>query len=443
MKLTDRLQRRSPGREESRSGGRSRRSAVLSDEVVRVLYAEVIDRLDTQGATRLDPAELSATLAELVGQSMEARGLALSDRQREALIRTISDEILGLGPLEPLLADPGVTDILVNGAASIYVERNGVLEETGVRFRDDEHLLNTINRMVSQVGRRIDEASPMVDARLADGSRVNAIIAPLALDGPLLSIRRFAREVLGPEELVRRGALSHEMALYLRSAVRARCNILVCGGTGAGKTTFLNALSRFISRRERIVTIEDSAELQLQQKHVARLETRPPNLEGKGEVTVRDLVRNALRMRPDRIIVGEVRSDEVLDMIQAMNTGHEGSMTTIHANSVQDAFTRLMSMLGMAGTKLSEPMMLQMISRAMDVVIHLVRDRDGQRRVSAVAEIAGLQGAEVQLNHVYTWERARGGGRWRCSGTSLLLERFAEANVPLDRRCLAPTTPGT
>jgi pilus assembly protein CpaF len=318
------------------------------------------------------------------------------------------------------------------------VERDGVLQRTGVRFRDDAHLLNIINRIVAPVGRRIDEASPMVDARLPDGSRVNAVIPPLAVDGPLLSIRRFGTGPLTPKQLVTSGTLSAGMAHYLRSAVRSGCNVLVCGGTGAGKTTLLNALSSFISSRERIVTIEDSAELCLQQEHVARLETRPPNIEGRGEVTIRDLVRNALRMRPDRIIVGEVRAGEALDMIQAMNTGHEGSMTTIHANGVQDAFTRLASMLSMAGTQLTERMMLQMIARAIQVVVHVTRDLEGRRRVSAIAEVEGAEEDRIRCNELFSLELAeQGGTTWRCAGWSALLERFQTGGAPLDQRWLS------
>jgi pilus assembly protein CpaF len=401
----------------------------------------VIDRLDTGGIKQLDPEELGQRVAELVNEALHQREIRVTSRQREQLVVAISDEILGLGPLEPLLADPTVSDILVNTADLVYVERDGVLVETGVCFRDNDHLLNTINRIVSQIGRRIDESSPMVDARMPDGSRINAVIPPLAIDGPILSIRRFGSSVTSPRQLVEKGSFTPSMAHYFNSAVRSKCNILVCGGTGAGKTTLLNALSHYISSRERIVTIEDSAELRLQQKHVVRMETRPPNIEGRGEVTIRDLVRNALRMRPDRIIVGEVRASEVLDMIQAMNTGHEGSMTTIHANGVPDAFTRLMSMMSMAGTKLSESMMMQMVARAIDIVIHLTRDMEGQRRVSEVAEIEGIVEGEIRSHTVFAFERRTDDpghptGAWTCAGWSRLLDRFAAARVPLEQRWL-------
>jgi pilus assembly protein CpaF len=395
----------------------------------------VVDRLDMAGVRRLEPELLRAQVGELLQQIVARQSVQLTDQQRERFVTAIVDEIVGLGPLQPLLADPTVSDILVNGPGSVYVERSGVLERTSIRFRDSAHLLNTINRIVGRIGRRIDEASAMVDARLPDGSRVNAIIPPLAIDGPVLSIRRFATGPVTPGDLVRRQALTPEMARFLQCAVRAKCNILVAGGTGAGKTTLLNALSSFISGEERIVTIEDSAELRLQQEHVVRLETRPANIEGKGEVTIRDLVRNALRMRPDRIIVGEVRSSEVLDMIQAMNTGHEGSMTTVHANTAEDAVTRLVSMLGMAGTKLSEAMMQQMIARAIHLIVHVVRQTDGHRRVGTVAEVHWDR-QTVRLSEVFRFEqvgvdeRGRVLGDYVCSRRSSLLERFRAAGMP-------------
>ena len=434
-KLSDRLQRRdqTPADPRAEAAGAEGR-----DELFNQFYLDVVDRLDTRGAKQLDAGELGRRVRQLVQEAVDHRGLSLSARQLEGLASAIVDEILGLGPLEPLLLDPTISDILVNGAHSVYVERGGVLEETDVRFRDDAHLLNTINRIVSRLGRRIDESSPMVDGRLLDGSRVNAIIPPLAIDGPSLSIRRFGSGPMGFRQLTESGALTAAMAHYFKSAVRSRLNILVCGGTGSGKTTMLNALSRYISSRERVVTIEDSAELRLQQKHVVRLETRPPNIEGKGDVSIRDLVKNSLRMRPDRIIVGEVRADEVLDMIQAMNTGHDGSMTTVHANNVDDAFTRLMAMLSMAGTALSESMMMQMIVRALDLVVHVSRFADGRRRVSAIAEVVDTVAGRPQLNSVYRYQRdaASGRGDFVCSGTSIYLERFAEAGAALDARAL-------
>jgi pilus assembly protein CpaF len=423
------------------SAAGSNRIGGISDALFKELYGAVVDRLDTRGVLKLEQSELMERVDELIGLVSSAREIVITGRQRQKLVKAITDEIVGLGPLESLLADESVSDILVNAHDQIYVERGGLLQEVETRFRDDEHLLNTINRIVSRIGRRIDEASPMVDARLPDGSRVNAIIPPLAIDGPVLSIRRFGTGPVSLRALVEKGALTSAMAHYLRSAVRSQCNVLIAGGTGAGKTTMLNALSRFISSRERIVTIEDSAELQLQQRHVVRLETRPANIEGKGQVSIRDLVRNALRMRPDRIIVGEVRAEEVLDMIQAMNTGHEGSMTTVHANSVEDGFTRLMSMLSMAGTKLSEAMMAQMVGRAIDVILHLNRGLDGQRRVGAIAEVDRVHGSEFELNMVYQFavEGKQGDkiiGKWNSSRKSNLLDRFNAHGVPLDPRCL-------
>lgn len=418
---------------EATGDGGNGRSNRLADDLFQSLYLEVVDGLDTAGIRQIDPRELRQRVNELLSEALRSRPDTVVAAQREELVRSITDEIVGLGPLEPLLADPTVSDIMVNTAEHVYIERDGVIEETGVRFRNEAHLLNTINRIVTQVGRRVDEASPMVDARLPDGSRINAIIPPLAVDGPILSIRRFGTGPVSLKQLVNRGTCSPAMGHYFKSAVRSRCNILVCGGTGAGKTTLLNALSRYISLAERIVTIEDAAELQLQRTHVVRLETRPPNLEGKGGVTIRDLLRNALRMRPDRIIIGEVRSAEALDMVQAMNTGHDGSMTTVHSNNVDDAFTRLMAMLSMAGTPLSESMMTQMVARAIDIVIHVTRDLDGRRRVSQVAEVRGVREGEVELNTLFALDPH---GDWSCSGTTLLSARFEAAGCALDPRWL-------
>jgi pilus assembly protein CpaF len=435
MKLADRLS--------GKSAPAGEPAAHDLESVLKRLHNEIIDRLDMAGVKQLDPDTLRNNVHALVEQLAARQHMSLNDQQLERIVTSIVDEILGLGPLESLLADTTVSDILVNACANVYVERGGMLERTSVRFRDNAHLLHTINRIVGRVGRRIDEASPMVDARLPDGSRVNAIIPPLAIDGPVLSIRRFGTGPVTPRELVQRGAFSQNMAQFLHCAVRARCNVLVAGGTGAGKTTLLNALSSFIPNEERIVTIEDSAELRLQQQHVVRLESRPANIEGKGEVTIRDLVKNALRMRPDRIVVGEVRASEVLDMIQAMNTGHEGSMTTVHANTAEDAATRLVSMLGMAGTNLTESMMLQMIARALHLIVHLTRQTDGQRRVSTIAEVCGVERGGLRLHEVYKYEpwgvdeNGRVQGEYRCSGRSALLDRFRAAGVPLHPNCLA------
>jgi pilus assembly protein CpaF len=320
-------------------------------------------------------------------------------------VEQVVHEIFGLGPLEPLVKDASISDILVNGFDSVYVERNGRLFKSSVKFRDNQHLLQVIDRIVSAVGRRIDDSSPMVDARLRDGSRVNAIIPPLAIDGPHISIRKFRRDVLSAEDLVRNGSISEPMLTFVRAAVQARLNVLISGGTGSGKTTFLNVLSDAIPPNERIVTIEDSAELQLRQPHVVRLETRPPNIEGRGQVDQRQLVINALRMRPDRIVVGEVRSAEALDMLQAMNTGHDGSITTLHANSPRDALSRLETMIQMAGMALGEGAMRRQIASAIDIVIHLARLSDGKRKVMNISEVVGMEGEVITMQDLFLFER--------------------------------------
>ena len=314
------------------------------------------------------------------------------------------DALLGLGPIEPLLKDESITDILVNGCETVFVERGGVLERVNTRFQDEKHLMRIIQKIVSAVGRRIDESSPFVDARLADGSRVNAIVAPLALDGALLSIRKFAKIPINMSKLVNLGSVPQSMAEVLEAIVKSRRNVLISGGTGSGKTTMLNALSSFIDGRERIVTIEDSAELQMQQEHVARLETRPPNIEGKGEVAQRDLVKNALRMRPDRIIVGEVRAGEAFDMLQAMNTGHDGSMTTVHANSARDALTRVEQMIGMSGIDISAQSSRNQIASAIHIVVQVVRLSDGKRRVRSVSELTGMEGETITMQDIFVFK---------------------------------------
>jgi len=383
------------------------------EQVVARIHDRVVDRIDLSQVARLEPAALFARLRAVVQELAAEEHIPLAEAERDAVAQKLVDEMTGLGPIEGLLADPQVSDVLVNTPAQVWIERDGRLELTAVRFRDQAHLVHTIRRIAAHVGRRIDESSPMVDARLPDGSRVNAVLPPLAIDGPLLSIRRFGSRPLTADELYAGGSLDREMLAYLAAAVRARLTILVAGGTGAGKTTLLNVLSSFIPDRERILTIEDAAELRLQQRHVCRLETRPPNLEGKGEVTIRDLVRNALRMRPDRIVVGEVRGNEVLDMLQAMNTGHEGSLATLHANSPVDAIGRLMTMLGMSGIALSEAVMARLIARAVQVIVHVQRDADGQRRVTSIAEVAGQAGPVVELEEIFAWAHspaaARGG----------------------------------
>jgi pilus assembly protein CpaF len=350
-------------------------------------------------------ADLRREVAAIVNELLTNDGTALNAKEFSLLIEELLDEVLGLGPLEPLLKDPTVTDILVNTHRQVFVERHGVLETTPVRFQDERHLLRIIDRIVSAVGRRVDESQPWVDARLADGSRINAIIPPCALDGPLLSIRKFSREPLTIERLIANGALTQEMASLLGGVVKARLNLLISGGTGSGKTTLLNAVSSYIDARERIITIEDSAELQLQQVHVARMETRPPNIEGNGEIRQRELVKNALRMRPERIILGECRGEEAFDMLQAMNTGHEGSMATIHANNPREAISRLEQLIGMAGLPMTVGSIRGQISAAIRMIVQLQRLSDGKRRVTSIAEITGLEGDIVQMQEIYKFVR--------------------------------------
>jgi pilus assembly protein CpaF len=402
------------------------------------LHDKVIDRIDLAQVAKLERSELKSRLTSVVSEVLSIERITVSATEREALIHGIIDEIAGLGPLEPLLADATVSDVLVNTHAQVWVERAGRLELTDVKFRDEQHLINTIRRIVARVGRRVDESSPMVDARLPDGSRVNAILPPLALDGASLSIRRFGQRALTAQDLVSSGSLSAAMIEYLNAAVRAHCSILVAGGTGAGKTTLLNILSSFIPDGERIVTVEDAAELRLQQRHVVRLESRPPNLEGQGEVTIRDLVKNSLRMRPDRVVVGEVRGSEVLDMLQAMNTGHEGSMATLHANSARDAVSRLMTMLGMTGTQFSEEIMAQLIARAVHVIVHVGRGSDGKRRVSSIVEVSEQKGADVEVEEIFTFQASGIGpdgvlrGRFLRTGNTQFEERFAHHGVRIE-----------
>src|ERR1700730_18418208 len=356
------------------------------------IHRKLIQKLNLDRVTELNRDEVRREVGQILEGLVVGESTPMSMQERERLAKEVLDEVFGLGPLEPLMADPTVSDILVNTHKNVYVERKGMLEQTNIRFRDDAHLMTIIDRIVSAVGRRVDESSPMVDARLADGSRVNAIIPPLAIDGPCLSIRRFGRNRLGAEELISNRTLTPQMLELLRGCVKARLNILISGGTGTGKTTFLNVLSSYISNRERIVTIEDAAELLLNQEHVVRLETRPPNIEGKGIVQQRQLVINALRMRPDRIIVGEVRGEETLDMLQAMNTGHDGSLTTIHANTPRDALGRLETMVAMASLNIPENAIRRQISSAIDVVVQVSRLSDGTRKVITVAEITGMEG---------------------------------------------------
>jgi pilus assembly protein CpaF len=369
------------------------------------LHRRLVDRLDIKVLQTLPPERLRDELRELLASLVAGSHAPLNQGERDRLVQALLDELTGLGPLEPLLRDDTISDILVNGPRTVFVERAGKLEHTAIRFDDDDHLMRVINRIVSRVGRRVDETSPMVDARLPDGSRVNAIIPPLALDGPALSIRRFGVAPLRARDLITIGTITPRAMGFLGACVRGKCNVLISGGTGAGKTTLLNALSSFIPPTERIVTIEDSAELRLQQPHVVRLETRPPNVEGTGEITARDLVRNCLRMRPDRIVVGEVRASEVLDMLQAMNTGHEGSLTTVHANTSRDALGRLEAMVGMAGLPLSEHAVRQIIARAIHLVVQLTRGTDGRRRIISISEITGSEGAMITMQDIYRFDQ--------------------------------------
>ena len=369
------------------------------------VYQTLMDRVDLGGMQRLTAEQIKSELHSLVERILEEEAVVINDLERRNLTRDIQNEMLGYGPLEILLADPAVSDILVNTYKQVYVERFGRLELTDITFADDAHLLKIIDKIVSRVGRRIDESSPMVDARLPDGSRVNAIIPPLAIDGPIMSIRRFSAIPLRLADLVSHKSLTEDMAEILQGLGKAKINILISGGTGSGKTTMLNVISGFIGMTERVVTVEDAAELQLQQPHVVRLETRPPNIEGKGEVTQRALVRNALRMRPDRIILGEVRGGEALDMLQAMNTGHEGSMATIHANTPRDALTRLENMIGMAAGNLPVKAMRQQISSAVGVVIQVARLADGQRKVVSIQEITGMEGEVITMQEIFTFKQ--------------------------------------
>jgi pilus assembly protein CpaF len=374
-------------------------SAFLS--LRREVHEELLTILDLAVVEELSGSSLRAELQPLIVSILKAKGLLLSDEQLEQLLVAIQNEIRGLGPIQPLMEDPDISDILVNGPYSVYVESFGQLRRTDARFENVSHLINVIERIVSRVGRRIDESSPMVDARLPDGSRVNAVIPPLALDGPVLSIRRFSTVPMKVAELIARGSLSTEMFTFIELAVRARVNFLISGGTGSGKTTLLNTMSGFVPDTERIITIEDAAELRLQQPHVIRLETRPPNVEGNGEISQRALVRNSLRMRPDRIIIGEVRGHEVVDMLQAMNTGHEGSMTTVHANSPRDAISRLENMVEFSGMGLGLRPVRQQIAAAISVVIQIARMSDGHRRVLSVQEVTGMDGDLITMQEIF------------------------------------------
>ncbi|WP_120077076.1 CpaF family protein [Aurantiacibacter odishensis] len=370
------------------------------------IHRKLLDRINLAMLDKMSREQIGEEAGSLILDLLTEENAALNTRERSLIVDEVLDELLGLGPLEPLLADDTITDILVNGYKTTFVERSGMLEKVPVRFQDEKHLMRIIQRIVSAVGRRIDESSPFVDARLADGSRVNAIVAPLAIDGSLLSIRKFSKRPYSLDRLVDIGSIPEQVAEVMKGVVQARRNVLISGGTGSGKTTLLNALSAYISNRERIVTIEDSAELQLQQEHVARLETRPPNIEGRGEITQRDLVKNALRMRPDRIIVGEVRAGEAFDMLQAMNTGHDGSMTTVHANTARDALSRVEQMIGMSGIDIPAAAARSQIASAINVIIQIARYSDGRRRLVSLSEISGMEGQTITMQEIFRFKQS-------------------------------------
>lgn len=384
----------------TRTGSTDRATIELKVE----LHRQLLDVINLSALESMSRAQVEAEIGDIVQDLLAKQHHALNMEERRQLVSDVLDELLGLGPLEPLLKDPTINDILVNGYKTVFVERGGRLEETHVRFKDERHLLRIIQKIVSAVGRRIDESAPLCDARLADGSRVNAIIPPLAVDGSSLSIRKFSKVPISMERLIELGSVPQAMADVMRGIVAARRNVLISGGTGSGKTTLLNAMSAYIDDRERIVTIEDSAELQLQQRHIVRLETRPPNIEGKGEVTQRDLVKNALRMRPDRIIIGEVRAGEAFDMLQAMNTGHDGSMTTVHANTTRDALTRIEQMIGMSGIDIAPRSARNQIASAINVVIQVARLPDGKRRIISLSELTGMEGEVITMQDIFRFK---------------------------------------
>jgi pilus assembly protein CpaF len=445
VSIRERLEQNKRAAQEGSRGGAASDEPAHFDLRVRI-HRRLLERVDLAALETLPAERVRIEIRHIVERLLEDEGAAINASERQQIITDIQHEVLGLGPLEPLLADPTVSEIMVNGPKQVYIERFGKLQLTNVRFGSNAHLLKIIDRIVSAVGRRIDESTPMVDARLPDGSRVNAIIPPLALDGPAMSIRRFAVVPLRIEDLVKLKALTPAIAELLDGLVKAKLNLLVSGGTGSGKTTLLNILSSFIPANERIVTIEDAAELQLQQPHVVRLETRPPNVEGKGEITQRLLMKNSLRMRPDRIIVGEIRGAEVLDMLQAMNTGHEGSMTTVHANTPRDALTRLESMMGMSGLSLPPKAMRYQISSALSVIVQIARMSDGSRRLVSLQELTGMEGEIITMQEIFTYERtgmdADGKvlGRFRATGIRpKFMQRLRTFGVSVDEKMFDPT----
>ncbi len=409
------------------------------------LHKRLLENLNLSALEHASESELRSEIQSISAEALEEMSVVLNKEERTGLNQDLFDEVMGLGPLEPLLKDDGVNDILVNGPQQIFVERDGKLELSNITFKDEKHLLRIIDKIVSAVGRRVDESNPYVDARLADGSRFNAMVPPIAVDGSLVSIRKFKKEKLAIDDLVKFGAFTEEMAAYLQAAVACRLNVIVSGGTGSGKTTTLNALSSFIDDDERILTIEDTAELQLQQTHVGRMESRPANVEGKGAVSQRDCLRNALRMRPDRIIVGETRGEEVIDMLQAMNTGHDGSMTTIHANSARDGVSRLENMIAMAGIEMPLKAVRSQISSAVNLIVQASRLQDGSRRMVSITEITGMEGEVISMQEVFRYERlglGEGGkiiGRFNATGVrSHYSERFRQWGYDLPATIFEP-----
>lgn len=416
----------------------------LIDAKVR-LHRKLIDEINLSAIDQLSPEDLYQQVFNLVANYVSAEKILLNSRELNDFVKEVLDELTGLGPIEPLLKDPTVTDILINTHKRIYIERNGQLELVPTRFKDEAHVLRIVNKIVSAVGRRVDESQPMVDARLQDGSRINVAIRPVSVDGPLVSIRKFPQNPYNIQDLMDNGTLTSTMADILSKAVKARITLLISGGTGTGKTTFLNALSNFISHKERIITIEDAAELQLQQPHVGRLETKPPTMEGKGEIRQRELVKNALRMRPDRIIVGEVRGEEAFDMLQAMTTGHEGSMATIHANSPRDAMRRLVQMIGMTGLPMTEQSIRSHITSAIHLVIQLQRFSDGKRRVVSISEVTGMETDVIQMQEIYHFVQQRTDtdgqihGEFRPTGVRpKFIEKLIRSGITLQNQAFIP-----
>ncbi|MBD3644961.1 CpaF family protein [Alcanivorax sp.] len=413
--------------------------------VQKKVHSLLMERLDLRQMEKMEEKLVRNQIRLALRDLIDENGFVLNEHEQSVLIENVENEVLGMGPLEPLLHDPSISDILINTADTCYIERHGVLEKVNIRFQNNDHLMRIIQKIAGAVGRRVDESSPMVDARLMDGSRVNAIIPPLAVDGPLLSIRKFAADPLTVTDLMNFRSITQPIAEFLKAAVKARTNILISGGTGSGKTTLLNVVSGFIPANERILTIEDSAELQLQQPHVGRLETRPANIEGKGAVIARDLVRNALRMRPDRIVVGEVRGEEALDMLQAMNTGHDGSLSTIHANSARDGISRLEHMIGMAGVSISPNVIRQQIAAALDLIVQTERLSDGRRAVISVQEITGMEQNVVNMQEIFQFKRlgvdenGKVQGEFRATGIRpMMMQRIKERGVALDEGVFDP-----